>query len=660
MGPTDYVSLFRSRWWIVASLVLVGGALAWVATPAESNDSQQTLTYRAETVLVQGPTSDETGRTNLLLASSLVSSNVVLERSATQLGRPVAELSTGLTSIVNADTRTLMIASEGSDAESAESEADAIAAQLQTYLVERRQDQLEPLIAATTQRISDLETRLRTFDTQPPAPLGSSQADLQRAERDSVVRQLSTNYDRLQQLNVQANGSVLDLVVLNPAVASLVEPSTGFAVPESRPARASIGALIGLIVGAALVIVFERINPRIRTVVQAEAAFGLPVVSEIPRQSRRLRLRRSVATFSDPFSAIAESYRSLRTALWYIPRTEGPHPETNDRLTNGHVVLVTSAGPGDGKTTVAANLAAALAEKDGDVVVVSGDARQPEIEALLLGRRAAGARLAITEQSDSVLTMIPGVKLVLSCDPDSNPADIVGHEAKIARRERTRSQIVLIDTPPALVANDASELMHTADSIVLVARCGSTSVASARRLGELIARMRAPVVGVVLIGSDEGVGSESRYYRKRPSRRRARSAPRQLAPPIARPETPSHFEPEVAAEPLAVASPDHATTPVPATNATDDGGIWRRPNTLIDLANGDRLPARPSITPSTLPPRSTRSTVGDGYPSRDALDSNAPIPRPSDYDHATAARPAPRLPLFRAGGGNGHNHERER
>jgi hypothetical protein len=332
----------------------------------------------------------------------------------------------------------------------------------------------------------------------------------------------------------------------------------------------------------------------------------------------------------------------------------------HDRFTSGHVVLVTSASPGDGKTTAVANLAAAFAEKDGDVVVVSGDARQPEIEQYLLGRRAAGARLATKEQADTVLTMIPGVKLVLACDPNSNPADIVAYESTIARRERTRSQIVIIDTPPALVANDAIELMHTADSIVLVARCGSTSVSAARRVADLVSRLKAPVIGVVLVGVADASAAGSHYYRKRPSRRTRAQGRRPMAPPAPPPTSPAPPIDDVAF----VAAPGRAAdAPEPAPEAVDDGGIWRRPGETIDLSNGNNLPARAPLVPAVVSPRAPRTTLGDGYPSREALESNAPIPRPNPEAHATGTGGAPRLPLFRPGSnghGNGHGNGQSR
>jgi Mrp family chromosome partitioning ATPase len=394
--------------------------------------------------------------------------------------------------------------------------------------------------------------------------------------------------------------------VLAPATAAPQSTSDGFSAPASRLARSLIGLVVGLIAGLALVIAFERIDPKVRSTAQAEMVFGLPVIAEITRTSRwRSRRRGGVTTFSDPHSIIAENYRGLRTALTYLPRATdtpplNPGAYDGDRFASGHVVLVTSAEPAEGKTTVVANLAASFAEKDGDVVVVSGDARHPAIESLLLGRRAAGAKLAAKEHSDSVVTMIPGVSLVLSCDPVTNPADIVAYERAIVRRARARSQTVIIDTPPALVANDAIELMQSADSIVLVARCGSTSMAAARRSAELIARLHVAVIGVVLVGTAPAAVAGSSYYRSHNAtlkewRRRDRSATeirgrRGRSRALTR-QAPSPLADDATTRALAAAKSTHAVSGQPV----DDGGIWR-PKAVIDLSgvdieSDDQLPA---------------------------------------------------------------------
>ena len=638
VGPAEYLRVLRSRWWAVAALVLIGAGVAWITTPSTPNAASRVAHFRAATTLVQGlpATGDAADATNLTLAASLAGSGAVIDRSAAELGVPAAELTTGLEVGVNDKAGTLQISSTATDPTAATKEADTIAAQLVTFLTERRLQQLDPLIASTTDRINTLETRITALDAQIGTAV-SPQADLQRAERDSVVRQLSANLDRLQQLNTQAAGAPNQLVILATAAAAPESTSAGFSAPTSHSARAAIGLVVGLLAGLALMIAFERINPRVRTTAQAEMVFGLPVIAEIPRQSRRQTRRRGmIATFSEPHSVAAESYRGLRTALMYMPRANDADTDVVDRFAGGHVVLVTSASPGEGKTTVVANLAAAFAEKEGEVIVVSGDARQPAIESLLLGRRAAGARLAAKERADALFTMIPGVRLILSSDPNTNPADIVDFERAVVEQTRARSQTAIIDTPPALVANDATELMHVADSIVLVARCGSTSVASARRSAELIARLHVAVAGVVLVGTDTAAIAGSSYYRNRARR----TAPKVRAPYL--PPQPTPLPVEIAAapsvEPVMPRLPEPIAPRVaPPEPAVDDGGIWR-PKPMIDLSA----------------PHAPRAIVGDGFPGRDTLASHdGDLSKLEEQRLAYHARNGHRgrLPLFRASDG---------
>jgi Mrp family chromosome partitioning ATPase len=660
MGPAEYLRVVRARWWAVAALVLIGASMAWITTPDKPSNAS-VARFRAETVLVRGPstTAESAAATNLAQVASLVGSTAVIERSAAELGRPESELTSGLNASVNDKAGTLLISSIDTDPARAVKEADTIAAQLMAFVAERRQQQLKRLIADTNQRIKSLDDRIQVLNAQLAIP-GSPQLDQQRAERDSAVGQIRTSYDQLQQLTSQVDTAANELVVLSPAAASPAPTSTSFSVPNSHGARAGIGLVVGLLAGLALVLAFERINPKIRTSAQAEIMFGLPVIAEIPRESRRARRRDRITTYAEPHSVTAESFRGLRTALMYMPRNNEPDRDGAERFATGHVVLVTSAAPSEGKTTVVANLAAAFAEKDADVVVVSGDARQPAIESLLLGRRAAGAKMATKDQSDAVYTMVPGVKIVLASNPDSNPAEIVGYERQVVQTARARSQTVIIDTPPALIANDAIELMQTADSIVLVARYGLTTVASARRTAELIARLQVSVVGVVLIGSDNAAVADSSYYRSRPRRHTISSVAMHADAERRIPVSPA---PTTRRPPASPAT--NAAEPVVATAAAppqvDDGGIWR-PKTVIDL-NGlaEHPPMQPPAISKPAPPRPPRATVGDGYPSRDTLArTDADLTSLEDQRrayHAGHGRRA-KLPLFRAGDGNGNGPSR--
>jgi hypothetical protein len=253
--------------------------------------------------------------------------------------------------------------------------------------------------------------------------------------------------------------------------------------------------------------------------------------------------------------------------------------------------------------------------------------------------------------------------LVPSCDASTNPADIVGYESAIVRNERARSRTVIIDTPPALIANDASELMHNADSVVLVARCGATTVASARRTADLVARMRAEVVGIVLLGTDRETVDDY-YYRKQPSRRALRGSRRveQVEPGRALSETPR--EPPAPAPPRVdpneawpMASPAPAAT-TGAAQPTDDGGIWRAKG-VIDLSGRDRRQPTEGASTRETSTRAPRTTIGDGFPSRHTLGASggpADIDEPSPPAAHAGNGSRGRLPLFRVGDARGNGN----
>ena len=118
MGPAEYLRVLRARWWAIAALVLIGAGVAWITTPEKPSTAENVAKFRATTILVRGPSAsgDATGSTNLAQVGSLVSSTVVIERSAAELGRPAAELTPGLAVSVNDKAGTLQISSVDADA----------------------------------------------------------------------------------------------------------------------------------------------------------------------------------------------------------------------------------------------------------------------------------------------------------------------------------------------------------------------------------------------------------------------------------------------------------------------------------------------------------------------------------------------------------------
>jgi Mrp family chromosome partitioning ATPase len=262
---------------------------------------------------------------------------------------------------------------------------------------------------------------------------------------------------------------------------------------------------------------------------EAEEAFGWPVIGEIPRW-RSERLSMSILAYDEPRSRAAEAYRVLRSALLFVqpdraviadgadhpifantsasspePPAPGADPAAAE-APRGQVIMVTSPGPAEGKTTTAANLAAILAETGRSVLVINCDFRRPRVH-LYLGAEDAGRQV--------VDTKVPGVKLVTQVleDPDdANPAEVVKIQRQVIRNAREHFDIVLLDTAPLLTTNDATEVLVVADQVVIVAKTGKTHREAADRAAELLERRGGPVVGVVLVGATDVPTSRYYYY----------------------------------------------------------------------------------------------------------------------------------------------------
>jgi Mrp family chromosome partitioning ATPase len=189
------------------------------------------------------------------------------------------------------------------------------------------------------------------------------------------------------------------------------------------------------------------------------------------------------------------------------------------------VVLVSSAGPSEGKTTTVANLATVFAEADYSVLVINCDFRRPRLHRYLGG--SDEARKVV--QSD-----IPGVRMVnnVLSSPNANPAEVTAAQRRVVEAARGIFDIIILDTAPLLSTNDASELIGVADVVLLVARAGRTTKPAAARATEVLQRLEATVAGVALLGARYVPSSQYYYYAteegRDPNRAEAESHPLDL------------------------------------------------------------------------------------------------------------------------------------
>lgn len=211
----------------------------------------------------------------------------------------------------------------------------------------------------------------------------------------------------------------------------------------------------------------------------------------------------ALVTRDDPKSPAAEAYRTLRTNLQFAAL---------DRPLR--TLLITSAGPGEGKTTVAANLGVALAQSGKKVVVVGGDLRKPTLHQAFGLRNAAGLTSVLTGnvtwQDALQPSGVEGLSILPSGPIPPNPAELLAS----ARMQEVLSEIsagcdmVIIDAPPVLAVTDAGVLSRLSDGVLLVVSVGITPRDVAKAAKEQLVQVGARILGLVV----NRLSGESGYY----------------------------------------------------------------------------------------------------------------------------------------------------
>ena len=231
----------------------------------------------------------------------------------------------------------------------------------------------------------------------------------------------------------------------------------------------------------------EQLNSRISSAEEAEQLTALPLLGQIPidgasRGSEAHLIMRDHAT-----SAAAEAIRALRTAVLL------GHERSQDHPASVPLIVVTSPGPGEGKTLVAANLAAAFAESGQKTLLVSADLRNPSIESMFgFARRGPGlgdyALGTIAVASAMVSTDVRGLFLLRAGAAVSNPVGIFTSErfdyllADVSRKV----DVIVFDTPPVLAVTDATVIAARADEVLLVVAENETSRNSVQRARSIL------------------------------------------------------------------------------------------------------------------------------------------------------------------------------
>ncbi len=296
-----------------------------------------------------------------------------------------------------------------------------------------------------------------------------------------------------------------------------------YPIKPNVPRNIEIGLLLGLACGIGLAFVLESLDTSIRNMEQVSAISTLPALGTIPLQlSKNGHSRKRLSTVSvnieksespalvtyvRPKSEAAEAYRALRTSI--LLSSFGAPPK---------VILVTSALPQEGKTTISANSALVLAQRGGRVLLIDADLRRPGIDKLF-GLRSRGGLSSVISGVDKIddvivqFTQVPNLWIMPAGPVPPQPAELLGSSVMKDHITRWRNEFdhIIIDTPPCLSVTDAVVLTPEADRVILVARSGKTTKAALRRACDLLLQVNARIMGIVLNALDLRSG-DAYYY----------------------------------------------------------------------------------------------------------------------------------------------------
>ncbi len=347
------------------------------------------------------------------------------------------------------------------------------------------------------------------------AALHVSVLDHAPARAKAIAASMSTHFTNLvaERFGANARGSsdVVRAFVWDPAhvVPGRVSPT---------PTRnLLIAAVLGLVLGLLAAFLRDHFDRSLRTTDEIEKAFGVPVIAQIP--SLRKGSKERPRMLWDENGEFAESFRGLRANLQYLA-VQRPLK----------TILVTSPAANQGKTTVCANLATAIAQSGGSVLLLEADLRRPTLSkafglprgepgltSVLVGNTQLG-RATITIElpehpgqgdNERAVTVLPSGPL------PPNPSELVASPRmrRLVDGLGDLFDTVIVDSPPILPVADTLGLAKLVDGVIVVVRAKSATRDEAREVRAMVERLEIPLVGIVVSDVDVrgGYGTYGSY-----------------------------------------------------------------------------------------------------------------------------------------------------
>jgi polysaccharide biosynthesis transport protein len=511
MTLPEILKAVRQWWWILVICPLIAAGTAFGVS------SLITPMYEAEsTVIIEhqlaGGTLDlqsiQAAERRTQTFSQLISTRSVIEPVIEELGldETVDEVRSNLSASHATNTQLITISYQDPDPDHAAEVANAIGEQFSAYIQQIQQPVLgiadgdvDEIIVSLDAQIEGVETSIATLQ-QGDGP-ETAEEEERIAGLEAVLSQLQQSRDAIQNI-----GEVADFDASVGSQVYVVEPASTPDDPVSPRTilNVALAGVLGILLGGGLVVVASWLDDNVKTEDDIREILDRPVIGTIPVE----RLRTQMEDVHSGQSMAGELFRSVRTNLQFT---------MVDRSVKS--IVVTSLNPGEGKTTMAANLAIVLAQGGQRVILVDADMRRPNVHNVFHRIRNDRGLSNLLLQSPAVIeqmlqsTRINNLKVLASGPLPPNPPDLLGSarmKALVGALEDS-ADIVIIDSPP-MVVSESLLLSSIADGTLFVIRSGRNRTGDVMRAYESLAQTGAPILGVLLNGVPKKKRAEYQAY----------------------------------------------------------------------------------------------------------------------------------------------------
>ncbi|MBN1510508.1 MAG: polysaccharide biosynthesis tyrosine autokinase [Phycisphaerae bacterium] len=384
-----------------------------------------------------------------------------------------------------------------------------------------------PRLQAAASRVTWLQGRLRDAFNEIIGSLGARLKMLSEKERklrEEYVRQKEeaidlakqalafqhlqnevTRHQKLFEMLIQRMSEVeltADYTRTNVEVIETAGKPKAPAGPNKRR-MAATSLVFALIAGVGLAFVLERVDDTVRTPEDLERRVGISVLGFVPeiRVRKGVESRtayRALVCAAEPTSSAIEAYRNIRTALFFsLPAEEA------------RVLVISSAGPGDGKTTTATNLALIIAQSGKRVLLIDADFRRPMVHRIyglngdvgLSSVLVGEVKLEEAVQKTAYdLEVLDNLDILTAGPKPANPTELLESQSmkNLLAEARKKYDRIIIDTAPVLFVSDTAVLSATADGVIMVVRAEKRRGAHAARARKQIEKVKGRVIGGIL------------------------------------------------------------------------------------------------------------------------------------------------------------------